>query len=194
MRVMLLLAVFACGELHAEGGCPDGMIPHRGNATSSCGPIPDGYYADQGDRSGARWEKRWGTIATDPGAPSLGFSTGFASKRSAEKAALLDCRAKGGTKCTVELSYSNQCAALVVGEKRVSAAHGPTVDDAVSLGTQTCEQNTVGCRVFYTDCSYAERVRRSLRPDLACSAATAAAARPTRSTRTWPTCRWRCQR
>ena len=156
---LLLLVVFFVHEARAEGGCPSGMIPYTGNATSSCGPIPPGYHAERDDRPRARWEKRWGTIATDPAAPSLGFSTGFASKRSSEKAALLDCRAKGGAKCTVEISYSNQCAALVVGDERFSAARAATVEEAVALGTKTCEEASSGCRLFYTYCSYAERVQ-----------------------------------
>lgn len=154
-----LLAFLASSELRAEGGCPSGMIPHTGSSTNSCGPIPPGYYGDQEDRPRARWAKRWGAIAADPAAPSLGFSTGHGSKRSAEKAALSDCRAKGGTQCLVDLSYYNQCAALVVGDKRFNAAHAATVEAAIDLGTRTCEEASAGCRVFYTNCSYAERVQ-----------------------------------
>ncbi|WP_392389941.1 DUF4189 domain-containing protein [Acinetobacter courvalinii] len=38
------------------------------------------------------------------------------SKRQAEKAALTECRAKGGKKCEVDLAYYNQCAVMVTGD------------------------------------------------------------------------------
>ena len=161
MRTTLLLFLILLGtaELRAEGGCPSGMIPHIGNFTQSCGPIPAGYYGDQESEQGARWSKRWGAIAADPKAPSLGFSTGFPSKRAAERAALADCRGKGGLQCVVDISYYNQCAALVVGDQRYSTARAATAKEAAALGTRTCEAASSGCRLYYTDCSYAERVR-----------------------------------
>lgn len=161
MRAILLacLLTVGSGDLRAEGGCPAGMIPHTGTSTQSCGPIPSGYYGNQGNEPRARWAKRWGAIAADPQAPSLGFSTSFPSKKAAEKAALADCRAKGGLKCLVDISYYNQCAALVVGNEKFSTARAATAKEAVALGVKTCEEVSSGCRLFYTDCSYAERVR-----------------------------------
>jgi hypothetical protein len=165
-----LLTVFLLGVsgfAWAEGGCPSGMIPYRGTDISSCGPIPAGYYSDsdsdddvpQSVASPARWMTTWGAIAADAASASLGTVVGMPSEQEARRAALAQCRAKGGEKCEVDLAYHNQCAVMILGSKTYNTASAQTIERATLLGMKTCNADDTNCRVYYSDCSLARRTQ-----------------------------------
>lgn len=148
---------------HAEGNCPPGyypMAPPGQQGPQGCAPIP-GYNQDSAvpAASGSQWVSRWGAIATDEPNGVLGAAINMSSKKKAEKAALADCKAKGGSKCKLETWYSNGCAALVVGDKLYNVGSAATEDEAVKSGMNTCAAATTNCHVYYSDCSPPEQVR-----------------------------------
>lgn len=153
------------GSALAEGGCPSGMIPYSGTDISSCGPIPAGYYSgtdndiSQSVKSPNRWITTWGAIAADATSASLGTVVGMSSEQEAQRAALAECRARGGEKCEVDLTYYNQCAVMILGNKTYNTASAQTIERATQLGMKTCNTDDTNCRVYYSDCSLARRTR-----------------------------------
>ena len=152
---MLLLAT---GVLHAEGGCPQGMIPYRGNDLNSCGPIPQGYYNNRRQQDQApyvqfHWESRWGAIATDGPGGSFGSATDMQNQIDAENLALAKCHQKKGSGCQVELAYRNQCAAMAVGDTGHIAQAGNTPRDAANAAMKVCNGADTHCFIYYRACS-----------------------------------------
>ena len=155
--LLSLLSLGLSGAVRAEGGCPPGQYPVSGQGWQGCAPIP-GYdqspaYA-QPEQPPARWESRWGAIATDGVKGVLGTATGKANQSEAEQNALDQCHAKGGSACKIQTSYANGCAALIVGNNGFSTAIGSTPEEAISKATKICRSDgDTGCHVYYTDCS-----------------------------------------
>ncbi|MGN7918909.1 MULTISPECIES: DUF4189 domain-containing protein [Lysobacter] len=154
---LVLLGVFALSPA-AKAQCPAG-IPAAGNP--SC--IPPNAWPQNApvrqDPSPSRWESRWGAIATDAPKAVLGTSTGMKSKRQAEAQALSQCRKRGGKNCVLDVSYFDQCAILVTGDKKYSVHTAATVDRASELGMRQCSNDDVNCRIHYTNCSPPELMR-----------------------------------
>lgn len=100
-----------------------------------------------------KWQSRWGAIATDAAQGALGFSSGIESGSSAEKAAINDCRTKGGVNCTIQVSYSNACGAVVVGDTVFNANWGNSVQEAVKKGIDMCNKASTNCHAYFTTCS-----------------------------------------
>ena len=83
------------------------------------------------------------------------------SKRKAEKQAVAQCKATAAdksAKCTV-LAYYNQCAVYVWG----SSGGGEIVSEvniskASSVAMETCSKKASDCKIYYSNCSYAQRV------------------------------------
>lgn len=125
-------------------------------------PLNDSY-GNQGSYSApviprAKWVDSWGAIATD-GVSVAGAVTDFPSKQKAKKAALDECRKRGGGKCVVKTVYKNQCAVIIAGEAKSATANAPTEEEATELGMQTCKRTgAINCRVYYSGCSLAKRV------------------------------------
>ena len=164
MKRILLIVVLAglgCSNAaFAEGNCPPGQYPIGGGGAVGCAPMPAGT-SDLAP-SGPRWADRWGAISIDGTAKEGGIGTvnGYPSKRSAEKAALAQCRASGGTKaCKVNLSYYNQCGVIAWGDSYLTTQGGPTVEVASKIGLANCNQKTSNCTIYYSGCSLPERVR-----------------------------------
>lgn len=160
----LALFLATAGIVHAEGGCPAGMIPYSGNDPSSCGPIPPGYYGNsfQGVRQDPlppEWSSRWGAIATYAPAGVLGASNDFPSKEAAERQALIDCQNKGGLSCKIEVAYDNECAAVVVGDQGYVVTSNPFEDAAIKAGIDTCGGIKRHCHSYYSACSRPVRIR-----------------------------------
>ncbi len=105
-----------------------------------------------------RWADRWGAIATDADNAKLGAVVGMASETKAKRAALETCKNNGGTNCRIDISYYNQCAVLVTGDRMYSTARGATVEEAEKLGFGKCQNADVNCRVYYSDCSLPVRM------------------------------------
>ena len=106
---------------------------------------------------GPGWATRWGAIAVTDGA--FGTSSGQRSKRAAKKLAMQECKAKGGSKCAVKMFFYNQCAALAWGDARYVAYRTSHLDEAETNAVEDCNRQTANCKIFYSSCSYAERIR-----------------------------------
>ena len=105
-------------------------------------PQPTGY-----------WEKTWGAIAPSPKGGVLGTALGASSKEEAERLALEDCKAKGGAACQVDLVYHNQCAAMVVGDKRLRLQGAESIEAASALAMSRCTDSDTNCKVYYSACT-----------------------------------------
>lgn len=165
-RLLIIgLLLLGSGVIHAEGECPPGMFPTNPPGTQGpvgCAPIP-GYNENQQQNQQPPpqiWESRWGAIATDEPKGILGAAAGLPTKIDAQRAAMIDCQAKGGAPCKLEIAYDNECAALVAGSKDYSINTGPTADAANQLAMKTCSSGgDTACHVYYSSCSLPVRVQ-----------------------------------
>lgn len=155
LALLFLAAVVFSSESRAEGGCPDGFFPIGGGngGWQGCAPMGNGP-AEPAEE----WETRWGSIATGQGL--FGASQGVHSKSQAEKIALRQCQESGGKggKCKVKITYHDQCAALAWGDGGAIAFRSPDRSDAESSAVAACSQHTTDCQLYYSACSYPERV------------------------------------
>ncbi len=149
----------AATAAHAEGGCPPGQYPANGQGWQACYPIPG--YNDGGAQSapsqprGPIWSDRWGAIssALTPKGIVTGV-TNMPTQAQAQQGALADCRAKGGTDCKIESTYSDQCAALVAGHPGYSVMGGPTQTGAIDNAMNDCTKaGFTNCHAVYAACS-----------------------------------------
>lgn len=165
MRIGCMVIVCLLGlssAVYAEGGnCPTGYYPVGGQGASGCAPIPG--YPDSESNSEPRtspvWETRWGAISVDGSSGSLGAVVGLSSEKKAQQAALNKCRTNGGGNCSVDLTYHNQCAVMILGSKKYNTASAATVERATQLGMETCSAVDTSCRVYYSGCSAAQRIQ-----------------------------------
>jgi hypothetical protein len=153
----LVLLVF---EVKAEGNCPPGYFPIGGPEVQGCAPIPSsggGLPLDPGPQ----WATRWGAIAVDGTVSRFGGAEGYSNRRRAEKAAIANCKKNGGTKhCKVPGgAYYNQCGALAWGESKARVFSAGTTEAAQNLALEACSKDTANCKVYYSGCSYPERIR-----------------------------------
>lgn len=159
------LVCFLClsAGVHAEGNCPSGYYPIGGRATAACAPIPgngNARGAGQQQSPAPVWENRWGAMATDEPRGVLGAVTGFPNEQAAQRAALSDCKAKGGINCTPTISYKNGCTALTVSDSSFYYGADTTIEIVSSDGMRACtEAGKKNCRTYYTACSPPVRVR-----------------------------------
>ena len=159
----LFLLAFA-GLAKAEGGCPDGYYPANPPATNVCYPFPETETNSQNQEPQVRWATRWGAIAiasktVSGGASVVGAATSKASKSKAQKAAMDECRAKGGAKCVIKLAYYNQCAVIVWGDRGYNLVNAETLDKAKQNAIQSCSNADTNCAVYYSACSLPERIQ-----------------------------------
>lgn len=163
-RALIGIPLLIANCVYAEGGCPTGMIPASGTNINSCIPIPPGYYQNQQSSSPQappeRWIDHWGAIATYEPNGSLGIAENMPSQESAENLALEDCRAKHASKCEVQLSYRNQCAAMVVSDGGYNVTPATTIDAATEKGMDICRKaGDSNCHVYYSACSLPQRIQ-----------------------------------
>lgn len=151
---------------HAEGGCPPGLIPASGTDINSCVPIPPGYYSNQQPAQPQpppspppQWASRWGAIATDSIKGVLGIATNVTSKEEAQKTAMADCQANGGTQCKLQNTYGNACVAMVTGDKVFNVGSAANLNEAVQSGMTECSSADTNCHVYYSACSLPVRIR-----------------------------------
>ena len=151
----LILTIF-CGESLAQV-CPYGAYPGRLDEPQICLPPPN--EDAQSQASMVRWETRWGAIATDDTKGIVGAVKNAKSKRTANKAAIQQCKSNGGGKnCEVTLSYYNQCSAIAWGDTSRGAAGRSGADSAIKAALEVCSKRTTNCKIVYTGCSLPERV------------------------------------
>ncbi|WP_425478302.1 DUF4189 domain-containing protein [Frateuria defendens] len=135
-------------------------IPGAGNP--ACIPpnqVNSPYYQGAGvAQPHALWEDRWGAIAIDSETGDAGTVEGQSSKSIADSAALSYCSKGKGENCKVILSFHNQCAAVAWGAGVLGYSGGATPDVAEEMAMKGCGYSD-DCKIVYSKCSYAERVR-----------------------------------
>jgi hypothetical protein len=154
LSVLLAVASFVS---RAEGGCPSGQYPHQGNGFQTCVPIPNAKPDGEDRPTGAVWEDRWQAVATDAAKGVIGASTNVLSQDIATRNALSDCRAKGGTQCSVDISAVNSCVSMVAGAEIMNFKAGKTQKEADKKAMDLCNSKDTNCAVLYATCSTAVR-------------------------------------
>lgn len=152
------------GFIHAQAACPPGTIPYgTGQGQNTCGPDDSQQQPQQQQLAppppAQIWDQRWGAIATDGPGGSFGASTNSSSQENADKTALADCRAKkGSSKCEIEITYFNQCAAMVAGDVGYNTKAGLTIDLAIQAAMKVCSAADKHCYAYYTACSMPQQI------------------------------------
>jgi len=163
--ILLLILLGLLGfhaPVQAQTACPPGMIPYgTAQDQSVCGPAPNAQGSRQPSSAPAiLWETRWGAIATDGDKGVLGTAAGEKSENKASSTAIADCKAKGGSACKLQLTYSNGCGAMVVGSPGFSTAGAGTKEEAIQKSMAICgSDGDTACHVYYTECSQARRTQ-----------------------------------
>jgi hypothetical protein len=162
-HLFAVVLLMISGVVSAQTACPQGVA--AGGA--QCGPSSLINPDDSGDpganggrpSSPIKWADSWGAIASDGGG-NFGIVTDFPSKRKAKKAAIGECRLRGGTTCEVRRVFVNQCAAVIAGNGATATANAPTIEEAVKIGMPICVENgATDCHVYYSGCSLAWRTQ-----------------------------------
>lgn len=163
MRIesLLMIVMFVLSGSALAQSCPPGIPQGAPGCIPPDNPASPMYpdYSPQTATPRVIWADRWGAIATDPITASLGAVIGMTSKRRAEKAALTECESKGGEACSVDLSYFNQCAVMILGDREYRMQSAATIEEAAQVGIDKCNQEDSNCRVYYSGCSMAERIQ-----------------------------------
>lgn len=154
------LVLCTASMVHAEGGCPQGQVPYSGShamgsaeSLASCGPIPTAAPAEI-------WASRWGAIASDGSRGVMGAVDSRSSKKQAERAAISECKSRGGVACSIQLSYYNQCVVTIQGSRTANNTRAATTEEATAIGMRTCtSQGDDDCKVYYKACSLPARTR-----------------------------------
>lgn len=90
----------------------------------------------------------------------MGVAAGQESQESAEQQAISECQAhSSGKACEVRIAYYNQCVAVAWGDAGSLWARSPDPYDAEEMALSNCQQKTTNCDIYYSACSYAERVQ-----------------------------------
>jgi hypothetical protein len=105
------------------------------------------------------WADQWGAIALDSGTGQAGTVTNKNSERDAKNGALGDCGRNGASNCKIMLTYYNQCAAVAFGAGFSSMQSDASLDKAKDTALSRCEAKGASCKIVYTGCSVARRVR-----------------------------------
>ena len=165
MKILFLLALafLLPSKAFAEGGaCPSGYYPIGGGSSgwSGCAPISGGSGANEEPADpGPLWLTRWGSVAIDSQTGGFGGSAGQATKRSAEKFAIAQCKSRGGKRCLVVKTVRNTCQALAWGDSKASVMWRSTQRGAEDEALGDCNAHTQHCDLYFSGCSYPERRR-----------------------------------
>lgn len=144
--------------LHAEGGCPAGMVPEGGSGVSSCRPIPGYGSSGAQSRPGITWVSRWGAIAVDAQVTRFsGASHDKASREEAEQVAMKNCLDQGAAQCQLISVYANGCVALAASDSVFGAASRNTIPESARAAMTQCGEAT--CRVIYSRCTRPQAIR-----------------------------------
>lgn len=159
IRTIFLIAALSASPLaYAEGGCPQGQTPKQYGGVWGCAPGGTDTPVQEQEAAPPQptgyWVTKWGAIGGNAPKGILGVSTGMPSEQAAIQAALSDCRSKGGgADCKLEISYYNQCAVFVTGNKLYNTSSAATVEEAAAKSMATCRTADANCRVYYSGCS-----------------------------------------
>lgn len=151
-------------QASAEGNCPSGFYPIGGQGVQGCAPIPGrGVGASGGEPAPRVWryENRYGALAHAASTNFGGASANKSSRAAANEEALSKCSAEGATDCELVSSYFNGCVAWIgpvnAGAPQTGGVgYGTTPDRALKAAEERCSEG-VECKVFYAECSFAER-------------------------------------
>lgn len=160
MKALRFFALFlGVGTLHAQTPGVD-CVPVQGQGWQGCAPLDNGVQQPQRSQPPPQmWMDHYGAIATDEPRGAMGASTDMQDRQSAEDVAMANCQAKGGVNCRVQISYGNQCVALVVGGKIFNVNSGATISQATEKGMQMCKPEANDCHVYYSACSRPQRIK-----------------------------------
>lgn len=157
MKIGRLLVLIATLVLSNSGvlaqGVPIGNGLYACDGAAQAGPCqPD--VDDAPAIQSVRWQDRWGAIAADENAV-YGIVADMSSKHQAKKAAIAECKKRGGESCEIQLAYYNQCAVVIAGTTGSNVSHAATEEEAASTGISNCEKvdGEGACRVYYSGCS-----------------------------------------
>lgn len=158
---IFIFALFYSEIMHAEGGCPPGMLPASGTDITSCAPIYPGYYGNnqQSMPMPPKFIPQWGAIATDPVKGILSAQNNASSQYEAKDLAMRDCNRKGGVSCQIDVVYGNQCAALAVGHTGYNSAADASLAVAEKSALNACNAAGDQCIVYYSACNLPIRIQ-----------------------------------
>ena len=146
----------------AQSVCGPGTTPSPAGPGGPVPCIPISDYSG-GNSSGPTYATRWGAFATSD-ENKIGMAGGMPSKGKAKKAAIEHCVAKGGTNCKLLVAYYNQCAVVLAGNEAnglvaTMYSRAATLEEASESGLKYCAEGGLSdCKVYFSDCSYAELV------------------------------------
>lgn len=104
-----------------------------------------------------KWEDRWGAFASSASDGWSGSVLNKKSKREAERAAMAECKKKGGADCRVDLSFYNQCGAVASGGGSLGYSNAPTEKRAIDAAMTECGNSD--CEIFFHGCSLPVKVQ-----------------------------------
>lgn len=159
MKSLLLVVLLGLsGAAYAEHGCQAGFIPvNQGNGQTCVADynLPHWKNQSQPVTPSVTWADRWGAIASNGKTGNVGTIAGQQNKKKAKKIALERC----GDGCKIDMVYYNQCAAIAWGTGSYSVNGAATIDEASTKAMSVCGQGANDCKVVFTECSMAERIR-----------------------------------
>lgn len=132
----------------AEGGCPPGQYPTRGQGWQGCTPP-----ANASPAAGPKWVNQWMAIAADMQKQRLGTSLHDVSEESTKTGAIVDCKRHGGQNCEIQITVRNGCAAMVAGAKSTYVQAADRQDDAETGALMQCKADDTQCMKLYSGCS-----------------------------------------
>lgn len=89
-----------------------------------------------------------------------GIVAELSSKRKAIKAAISECKLRGGENCEIVATYKNQCLVVVSSGNKSQIVNAATIERATEIATHDCEADgSTDCHLYYSGCSVAKRVR-----------------------------------
>jgi hypothetical protein len=156
----LILLMLFMRLVNAEGRCPDGYFPIGGGDAGWEGCAPMGPIEDERPRqeNGPQFASRWGAIATADGA--FGVAKDAETRVDAVALAVAQCdKESPQARCSERAVYFDQCIALAWGDTMNVASRSPDIVDAERSALAGCAEKTANCRIFYSACSYPERIR-----------------------------------
>jgi hypothetical protein len=155
-----LYAPFAwsqCSGVSTGGGCvPPPCTP---GSPLLCNQTPPQGQQQVAPQPQAVWADRWGAVVIAQDTGDAGTATGRASRTEAINASMRDCASHGAKRCQLELAYHNQCAAVAWGATNIYTAGAPTQPLAQSDALKGCTNATTSCKIVYSGCSLAERIK-----------------------------------
>lgn len=140
-------------------GCPPGQYPVVGQGWNYCAPAPNASLESQQVAPSPAWEARYQSVAADIPKGILGTSRDQTSAIVAEQVALMDCKAKGGVSCEIQITNGNGCVAMVVGNTRLNLKSGGSTQEAEAKALRSCNDEDQNCQVRYSACSPPKRIQ-----------------------------------